>query len=479
MKKLKNTIFTISVSFFLLSSCSPKSSPQPIVDSTPDLIVDGQELFYPTFQRPAATEEKSKTSSPQITTPQSSTTPDLDEEPEWSADLLSVYREVRVKIFPHNSKFNAPHGKDTTINRVRLSSNGQCQLFAADRPTSEGGITRNQLIRSGNNFEMTTENLKSAVWLECNQPITLTRPDFLQNPIRYNGVMFIKPVSIQDTVNYITVVNVLDFEEYLRGVVPAEMPASWAAEALRAQAIAARTYAFYELATKVFLYDQNIMKENSGAQFDDTVTYQAYLGLKNTTAATDAAIAATAGQVMLHQGKIVKAYFHADSGGYTENAENVWGKYLPYILAKEEIYPEGSIPGSTWTYSPGFKEIEDKLIANKFLNTGQTLSDVRINKNDYYPSTRPSHIELVLSDRSVKRILAVDFSFAMRIKSPWIKITTNTANRSATFNGRGFGHGAGMNQWGARVMVDKFNKNHIDVLKFYYTGIDITAVRNN
>jgi stage II sporulation protein D len=287
--------------------------------------------------------------------------------------------------------------------------------------------------------------------------------------------MFAKPVTTSNG-NYITVVNVLEFEQYLRGVVPSEMPASWAHEALKAQAIAARSYAFYELASKVSLQDTNIQEERSGAQFDDTVTYQAYKGLNNTTATTDKAIKETAGQVMVHQGKVVKAYFSADSGGHTENAENVWGKYLPYIIGKPEPYPDGSIPGTTWAYSPGFQEIQDKLVANKFLTEQQHLANVRINKDDYYPSTRPSHVELVLQDGSVKRILAVDFSFAMRIKSPWIKISTNLTNRTATFNGRGYGHGAGMNQWGAKVMVDKLNYNHIGILKFYYTGIDITDV---
>jgi stage II sporulation protein D len=398
-----------------------------------------------------------------------------EEEPEWSQDLLTVYSTIRVKVFPHNAKFNAPHNKDTTINKVKLSSVGNCNMYKADRPTSEGGITRTTLLQTGKSFELTLVNLKEAIWLECEDPIAVTRPDFPQTPTRYLGVMFAKPVDTTNG-NYITLVNVIRFEDYLRGVVPSEMPASWAQEALKAQAIAARSYAFYELASKVSLLDNNIQEERSGAQFDDTVTYQAYKGLNNTTAATDKAIKETSGQVMVHEGKVVKAYFSADSGGHTENAENVWGKYLPYIIGKPEPYPDGSIPGTTWVYSPGFQEIQDKLVANKFLTEQQSLANVRINKDDYYPSTRPSHIELVLQDGSIKRILAVDFSFAMRIKSPWIKISTNLTNRTATFNGRGFGHGAGMNQWGAKVMVDKLNYNHIGILKFYYTGIELTEV---
>lgn len=456
---MKNTIITTIV--ILLATLSSLSA-QAVSTSYKH---DGQFYHLPVFDRGLIKQGSSSISNIQQN----------EEEPDWSQDLLNVYASIRVKVFPHNAKFNAPHSKDTTINKVKLSSVGNCNMYKADAPTSEGGITKTTLLQTGKSFDLTLANLKEAIWLQCEDAIAVTRPDFPQSPLRYLGVMFVKPVDTRNG-KYITVVNVLRFEDYLRGVVPAEMPASWAHEALKAQAIAARSYAFYELASKVSLLDSNIQEERSGAQFDDTVTYQAYKGLSNTTAATDKAIKETSGQVMVHQGKVVKAYFSADSGGHTENAENVWGKYLPYIIGKPEPYPDGSIPGTTWAYSPTFQEMQDKLVANKFLTEQQRLANVRINKDDYYPSTRPSHVELVLQDGSVKRILAVDFSFAMRIKSPWIKITTNHSNRTATFNGRGFGHGAGMNQWGAKIMVDKLNYNHIGILKFYYTGIELTEV---
>lgn len=399
-----------------------------------------------------------------------------EEEPDWSRDLLSQYAEVRIKVFPHNSKYNAPQGKDTTINQVTVSSSGSCNIYKADNSTSIGGITRTLLLKSGNAFVLTPNSVSKPIWIECTQPISVKRVDYASNPISYSGVMFAKTVNANTANAYVTLVNVLPFETYLKGVVPSEMPASWNFEALKVQAIAARTYAFYELATKVYLQDNNITNEASGAQFDDTVTYQAYLGLKNTTTATNLAIDETAGQVMVHQGKIVKAYFHADSGGYTENAENVWGKYYPYIIAKPEVYPAGSIPGSEWSYTAPMKEVHDKLVLNKFIKSTDVISAITINKNELYPSTRPQFVHLTFADRTTKKLLAVDFAFAMRIKSAWIKITTNSKARisTVTMNGKGFGHGAGMNQWGARVMVDKLNKNFIDILKFYYTGVELT-----
>jgi stage II sporulation protein D len=405
---------------------------------------------------------------PVFTTPETFRLED-DSEPDWSKDFLRQYSDIRIKVFPHNSKYNSPQGKDTVIDRVTVSSAGSCNVYKAEKASSEGGITRSQLLKTGSSFNLSVQNVTDPMWIECDAPVQVTRADYASAPIRYKGVLFVKKTNT--TSPYLTLVNVLPFEEYLKGVVPSEMPASWASEALKAQAIAARTYAFYELTTFVSSTDPNLTAEDSGAQFDDTVTYQAYLGLKNTTAATDKAVDATAGQVMVHQGKVVKAYFHADSGGYTENAENVWDKYYPYIIAKPEIYPAGSIPGTDWSYTYANDEIEKRLVANKLISASQDIVSLRIEKDDHFPSSRPSFITLVLTGNVTKKIRAVDFSFAMKIKSAWI--TVNSKGSSTSINGKGFGHGAGMNQWGARVMVDKFNKTFDEILKFYYTGIEI------
>lgn len=388
----------------------------------------------------------------------------------WSQQLKDDFALLRVKVFPHNSKYNSPHSKDSTIDRLLVSSKGQCKVFQADKPTSEGGITRNQLIASGNKFPLTVAELKQAIWIECDAPIEITRPDFTGSPISYNGVLFVKPVAG----TYLTAVNVLPFEEYLKGVVPSEMPAGWSIEALRAQAIAARTYAYYELGFNVAASDQNIIYEASGAQIDDTVTYQAYMGLKNAAASTNKAIEDTSGMVMTYNQKVVKAYFHADSGGFTENAENVWGVFHPYIIGKKEVYPAGSIPGESWSFITSISDVELKLRNAGMIASDEILSDFSVDESDLYPSTRPKRVYLKVNDKVVKEVSAVDFSFAMKIKSAWIR-TAPVAGQKGKYqiSGRGFGHGAGMNQWGAKVMVDKLKMSYQDVLKFYYTEVTI------
>ena len=393
-------------------------------------------------------------------------------DPDWNRDFQNKFSTVRIKVFPHNSKYNAPQGKDTVIDSLKISSAGDCKVYKSASDTSADPISRDTVLQSGKSFNFDTKTFSNSVWIECSAPIEITRPDFSSNPLKYDGLIFLKEAG-PATARYLTAVNVLPFESYLKGVVPSEMPASWAFDALKAQAIAARSYAYHELGTEVFRDDSNLALEQSGAQIDDTVTYQAYLGLKNGTPATNKAIDDTAGKVMVYNGQVIKAYFHADSGGYTENAENVWGVAYPYILAKEELYPEGSIPGTQWSYTPSFNEVETKLSTNNFIKPGQNVINLKVASTDIFPSGRPEFVTIVFDDKTEKKILAVDFAFAMRIKSQWVRFSDIKPN-AITIIGRGFGHGAGMNQWGARVMVDKLGKNFEEILKFYYTGIQIT-----
>jgi stage II sporulation protein D len=252
------------------------------------------------------------------------------------------------------------------------------------------------------------------------------------------------------------------------------MPASWSVEALKAQAIAARTYAYYELLSNKAADDENLKFEQSGAQLDDTVTYQAYMGLNLIHANSDAAILATAGRVMTYNGRIIKAYFHADSGGHTEDAVNVWGVDHPYIKGRPEVYPAGSIPGSDWGFVTTLASIQDSLKQKQLLTPNEQLRMVSINERDRYPSGRAQWVSVVTNLGS-KKIAGVDFAYALGLKSPWIFLEPMRQS-SFRLTGKGFGHGAGMNQWGARVMIEKMNYTHEAVLKFYYTGIEFSQL---
>src|SRR5215831_1394127 len=145
----------------------------------------------------------------------------------------------------------------------------------------------------------------------------------------YRGQMQVDVVS-----GKLRAINVIGLEQYLYGVVPSEMPFSWAPEALKAQAVVARSYA---LATR-----------RSGAfdLYPDTRS-QVYLGIEHEKPSTTSAVDATAGQVVLYQGAVAKTYFFSTSGGRTASAEDIWGEAVPYLVSVPDPYDSIS-PHHSW-----------------------------------------------------------------------------------------------------------------------------------
>ena len=134
----------------------------------------------------------------------------------------------------------------------------------------------------------------------------------------YRGIFIIKNLNGQ-----LVLINKLEIEEYLRGVVPSEMPSKWEYEALKAQAIAARSYALANLG-KRWKY---------GYDLKDTPEDQAYNGASAETESTNQAVADSYGIVLIYDLKIIPAYYSASAGGHTKAAGQVWERDLPYIRA--------------------------------------------------------------------------------------------------------------------------------------------------
>ena len=128
-------------------------------------------------------------------------------------------------------------------------------------------------------------------------------------------------LMIQNRGQKLTVINNVDLEDYLKGVVPSEMPSSWEIEALKAQAIAARSYALANLGKRATL----------GFDLKDTPEDQAYGGASAETPKTNSAVEDTSGLVLTYNYKVIPAYYSASAGGQTVNSKQVWGKDLPFI----------------------------------------------------------------------------------------------------------------------------------------------------
>lgn len=128
-------------------------------------------------------------------------------------------------------------------------------------------------------------------------------------------------LMIQNRGQKLTVINNVGLEDYIKGVVPSEMPSTWELEALKAQAIAARSYALANLGKRA----------NLGYDLTDTPEDQAYGGASAETSRTNAAVAETSGLVLTYNYKVVPAYYSASAGGQTLNAKQAWGSDLPFI----------------------------------------------------------------------------------------------------------------------------------------------------
>lgn len=269
---------------------------------------------------------------------------------------------------------------------------------------------------------------------------------------RYRGALELRHKS-----GGLTAVNIVPVDGYLRSVVPEEMPVDWPAEAIKAQSVAARSFALASRGRHA----------SEGYDLCTTTHCQLYTGTTAEKSASNAAIKATRGEVLTYGGKPIEALFHTDSGGMTENSEDVWGSHVPYLRAAKDT-PAKTMP---WTKAISRADLERKLAAK-----GHDIGKVR---------------SLVLSPLAIGRS-AKDRTASGRVKTMTVKGTKGTATLSGTtwrsllglkstlfdaklakdmvtFTGYGSGHGLGISQWGAERMAAK-GASYPEILHHYYTG---------
>ena len=174
--------------------------------------------------------------------------------------------------------------------------------------------SRLSITRSGNQLLVNGKKAGSAVYFKPKQQGVA----FSAKGNRYRGQMKAVPSAWGSGV---TLVNVVSMEDYLQGVVPCEIVPSWKIDAIKAQAVAARTYA---------MFHKNGYR-SSGYDVTDDTRSQVYQGAGAETEATNRAVRETAGEIVTYGGKPIDAVFHSSGGGYTENCENVWGSSIPYL----------------------------------------------------------------------------------------------------------------------------------------------------
>lgn len=271
-------------------------------------------------------------------------------------------------------------------------------------------------------------------------------------------------------------VQTLPLGKYLRGVVAAEMPASFPQEALRAQAVAARTYTQYKLEA----YEQGveIPASHEGAQLCDDFTHcKAYVDVDKMKkdlwgdkadeycAVIDDAVGATDGMVVTYQGEPIAAVFHAASSGKTEAALDVWGSAHPYLVSVESP-GEDACPKYQGTIS-----ISPKEFASKFWE-----KHPEANFNDppagwFRDSNRSQSGGIINVSVGGVRVTGNEIRSMLGLNST--NFTLKADDSALVFSTTGYGHGVGMSQYGARELALE-GKNFSDILKWYYQGTEIT-----
>lgn len=250
------------------------------------------------------------------------------------------------------------------------------------------------------------------------------------------------------------VINVVDLESYLRGVVPAEMPASWPLETLKAQAVAARTYALASLQT--------------GENYDvcATIDCQKYGGVESEHPRSDAAIFATSGVVLTYRGTFAKTYYHADSGGVLASSAEVWGDVRPYLVAQQDI--PSTTPHRRWQ-----KQLDSAAIAASLNELGIDIGPVQaLHVLAYSESGRVSSVELI--GESGNTTLS-GLSLTKLLRTWGLKSTRFSMVGALTAQGDGWGHGVGMSQYGANALAQA-NYDYSQILAFYYPTTDLQTL---
>ncbi len=253
---------------------------------------------------------------------------------------------------------------------------------------------------------------------------------------------------------------------YLRGVVAAEMPASFDEEALRAQAVVARSYTYYRIAHPRAAHpDADVCTDSSCCSAYVTPEESAARWGESSSLYAEkiaAAVSDTDGEILLYDGAVAETLFHAASSGYTEDAAAVWGTAVPYLVSVPSPEGEADVPNYYAAVSVSFADFRSTLAT---AGLGSSLgSDPGTWFGEITRSAAGKVLTVdiggaVLSGGAVRRL------FSLRSTDFTVEVTGD----AVVFHTVGYGHGVGMSQYGANVLAEE-GKSYGEILAWYYTG---------
>lgn len=253
----------------------------------------------------------------------------------------------------------------------------------------------------------------------------------------------------------------IELEEYIVGVVAAEMPAAFNIEALKAQSIAARTYALKAIKEEKKLTDnektQSYKDINQLKELwkDDFSTY--YNKIKSCVKSTE-------GQVLTYNGEYIEALYHSTSNGYTENSYEVFGNSYPYLITVPSIW---DINATSY--------LRDKTFSFEEINN---ILGININKESLVEILEKTDSGRIISIKIDDNYYnGIELRNLLGLRSTDFDIFIDSINDKVIITTRGYGHGVGMSQYGANGMANN-GKNYKEILSHYYPGTILKTVNN-
>jgi stage II sporulation protein D len=308
------------------------------------------------------------------------------------------------------------------------------------------------------------------------QEITLT-PDQLyahkayieptgDGQIKVNGKSFQGSIEIVEAPQgTLTVINQLPLEDYVMGVLAGEIPRNWPLEALKAQAIAARTFAV--------LNRMEARQKDQPYDLENTALFQMYQGSELINENIRKAVLETKNEILTFDGKPIEAFFHSNCGGHTSGALGVWSHDQPYLQ------PVACPFGNNGEHFRWRAVISVSDMVRKLRNAGLKIEDVvRIDIVSRDESNRIEELSLMDGDGSWKKMKGS--AFRMAVGPDLVRSTrfdATVGRKKVVFNGKGWGHGVGLCQEGAYGMALK-GYGAFDILRYYYRGVMLEKLKD-
>lgn len=269
----------------------------------------------------------------------------------------------------------------------------------------------------------------------------------LSGDLLVSGTHYAGDIEVMKGKTGMFLLNELPLEEYVKNVVAAEVSSSWDMEALKVQAVIARTYALY----------QKVAAGNATYDLTSSVLHQVYKG-STADARVAYAVMNTEGEALYYNGRLIEALYHSTSGGMTEEASEVFGKSYPYlkpVASNCELSPY-------WMW-------ERKIPSDEIEKAANITGLKEITVKSYTSTKRVKTVDLAHSG-GVMNVKATDLRKMLgwsRLPSTNFEVTQDNGN--FVFEGKGYGHGVGLCQWSALQMA-RDGKNYKEILSYFYPG---------